>query len=161
MLEIKKLENLSEDEAFDLKKLLLEYGRYMYEELNLIAGKETYSSQIKAFPDKSYKKPDGGFLLASYNGQSAGCVGLRRFDEKSCEMKRMYVSPHFRGLKIAEELCKEIINMAREYGYSKMLLDTNKEMDSAIKLYLKYGFIEIPAYCENENQNPVYMLKKL
>lgn len=161
MLKIKELDTLSEGELFDLKRLLTEYGNYMYEELGLVAGKDSYTQQVLNFPDEKYQKPEGTFLLATYNDLPAACVGLRRFDESSCEMKRMYVSPDYRGLKIAEQLCERIINLAREFGYSQMLLDTNTEMSAAINLYLKSGFKEIPPYCVNENQHPVYMAKEL
>lgn len=161
MLKIKTLDELNEEEMNGLKKLLNEYGNYMYEELKLVDGKNSYWKQMLDFPDEKYYKPEGGFLLAVYNDFPAACVGLRRFDEHSCEMKRMYVNPKYRGLKIAEQLCGKIIALAKEYGYSKMLLDTNKEMNAAVKLYLKYGFKEIPAYCVNVNQHPVYMEKEL
>jgi ribosomal protein S18 acetylase RimI-like enzyme len=161
MLRIKTLETLADAELISLKALLNQYGSYMYDELKLVAGKNSFSKQILNFPDTTYQKPDGGFLLATYNNIPAGCVGLRRFDSSSCEMKRMFVSTKFRGLRIGEHLCERVIALAKEYGYTRMLLDTNIEMTEAISLYLKSGFKEIPAYCENENLNPVYMEKIL
>lgn len=157
MLKIKELSVLDEREMNSLRKLLLEYGIYMYEELKLTAGKDSFRQQMRSFPDESYNKPDGGFFLATYNDQPVACVGMRRFDNTSCEMKRMYVSSKYRGLKIGKSLCDEIIALAKRYGYKKILLDTNKEMKAAVDLYYKYGFREIPAYCENENEHPIFL----
>jgi ribosomal protein S18 acetylase RimI-like enzyme len=161
MLIIKELKDLNKNEINSLRMLLMDYGHYMYAELQLISGKDSYSSEMSAFPAPKHSDADSAFLLALYNDVPAGCVGLRKFNPDSCEMKRMYVNPIFRGLKIGEKLCEEIINVAKMLGYKKMLLDTNKEMNAAVDLYLKFDFVEIPPYCVNENQNPVFLEKKL
>ena len=61
-------------------------------------------------------------------------------------MKRLYVRPKFRGKQIGELLIEKIIKDAKEIGYSFMLLDTLPFLKSAINLYKKYGFYEIPSY---------------
>jgi ribosomal protein S18 acetylase RimI-like enzyme len=99
--------------------------------------------------------------MAIYNDLPAGCVGLKRFDDTSCEMKRLYVNLKFRGLKIGDRLCEEIIRVAKNYGYTRMLLDTNVEMHEAVRLYHKYNFTEIEAYCRNGNKNPLYFSREL
>ena len=53
-------------------------------------------------------------------------------------------------------MVNDAIAIARQLGYKNILLDTNKEMADAVTLYRKMGFEEIPAWCENENPNPVY-----
>lgn len=133
----------------------------MYEELGLIAGKDSFQKEMDSFPGDKYMAPDGTFFLALYNNEPAGCIGLRRFDSTSCEMKRMYVKPEFRGSGIGIKLCEVFLETARLYGYARVLLDTNKEMPEAISIYRGLGFIPIPPYCDNENANPVYMMKAL
>jgi len=44
--------------------------------------------------------PEGRFLLAFYNDQPAGCAALKKIDDHSCEMKRMFVYPEFHGIGI-------------------------------------------------------------
>jgi ribosomal protein S18 acetylase RimI-like enzyme len=41
--------------------------------------------------------------------------------------------------------------------YRRILLDTNAEMKEAVVLYRKCGFTEIPPYCINENDHPIFM----
>jgi ribosomal protein S18 acetylase RimI-like enzyme len=141
----------------DAKQLLIEYGNYMYTELNLVDGKGSFYEKLKKFPGHEYEKPTGAFIVAFSNNTPVGCAGVRKFEGISCELKRMYVRPTHRGQKIGDALCVEVIKLARDLGFTKMLLDTNREMVAAIDLYKKFNFKEIPPYCINVNQNPVYM----
>src|ERR1700741_5663867 len=125
MLTIKEID--TSDSIADAKILLTEYGDYMYKELNLVDGKTSFYKSLNNFPGEQYNKPQGVFLIAYSNGIPAGCVGLRKFNEDSCEMKRLYVNPKFRGLDLGAKLSEEIIKYARDFGYKRMLLDTNKE----------------------------------
>ena len=44
--------------------------------------------------------PAGVLLIARIDSETAGCVGLRRFRDDICEMKRLYVRPDFRGRRV-------------------------------------------------------------
>jgi len=103
-----------------------------------------------------YSPPTGRLLLAEYNDQIVGCVGLRRFDKGVCEMKRMYVLPEFRGKKIGRTLAVAIIGEARKCEYKKMLLDTIAFMKEATALYQSLGFQPIDAYRYNPIDGATY-----
>lgn len=96
-----------------------------------------------------YGPPDGRFLLCECDREFAGCVALRRFDANDCEMKRMHVTPAFRGRGIGRVLAEAIIAEARAIGYRRMLLDTMPFMKEAHRLYESLGFKVIPAYRHN------------
>jgi len=140
----------------ELLPVIEAYGIYMYKELGLTAGKEKFDKEQKDFPLEKYSSPSGCFLLAYYKDEIAGCVGLSNYDNDNCELKRMYTLPAFRQKGIAHKMVNDAITIARRLGYKNILLDTNKEMAGAVTLYKKMGFEEIPAWCENENPNPVY-----
>ena len=102
-------------------------------------------------PESKYGMPEGRLYLAYWDGQLAGCIGLRKLDEKRGELKRLYVRPDFRGHQIGEQLIRQILADAHEIGYRQVLLDTLPFLRSAIYLYRKIGFREIGCY----NDSPV------
>ncbi len=142
------------DEA---KSLLKEYGQYMYEELGLIAGKETFFKELEEFPTNNYLTPTGIFFIAKTGDTVVGCGGIKKLSTDSCEIKRLFVRNSFRGKGIGKLLCDSLFEWGRKNGYRRMLLDTNIEMKEAVLLYRKYGFKEIQPYCINENTHPVFM----
>ncbi len=104
-----------------------------------------------------YAPPDGLLLLVLSGNETAGCVGLRRFSECGCEMKRMWVRPKFRGCGLGCLLAEQLIAEARTIGYSKMVLDSLPSLGSALALYRTLGFWEVPPYRYNPDPDAVFM----
>jgi putative acetyltransferase len=108
-----------------------------------------------------YAEPRGALLLAWVNGSVAGCCALRPLDSSdytnAAEMKRLYVRPAFRGLRLGRQLAEGILDAARSAGYSCVLLDTLDDMESARALYEDLGFEEIPPYYHNPHAGAHYL----
>jgi len=145
----------------DALALLEQYGMYMYHQLGLTAGKENFYCQMNEKLLVSYGTPENIFLVGYGRGQALGCVAVKRWDNWSCELKRMFVLPEHRFKGLGRLLLKEAIKWAKERHYRQMLLDTNAEMEAAICLYRQEGFIPCKPYCVNENKNVIYLKKKL
>ncbi|MGB5289131.1 MAG: GNAT family N-acetyltransferase [Ignavibacteriaceae bacterium] len=105
-----------------------------------------------------YSPPEGCYLIAfAENGETAGGVGLRKFEEGICEMKRLYVYPKYLKKGLGEALCRELIKQAKKFGYKKMRLDTIGKLKVANKLYDKLGFYEIEPYRANPDKTARFM----
>jgi ribosomal protein S18 acetylase RimI-like enzyme len=108
-----------------------------------------------------YNKPTGALILAYQNETAIGCVGVRYLDKEVAELKRMFVLPEFRKLKIGHRLLEEALKSAKELGYNKIRLDTLQDMVAARALYQKNGFYEITSYRHNPIAGAIYMEKVL
>ena len=118
---------------------------------------QNFDNELATLPG-DYAPPEGRLLLAEYDGQLAGCVALHKLEPGICEMKRLYVRPHFRGKKLGRALADRITSEARALGYRRMRLDTVEPvMKDAVVMYRKLGFKEIPAYRANPNAGTLYM----
>jgi ribosomal protein S18 acetylase RimI-like enzyme len=85
-------------------------------------------------------------FLAREDGAAAGCVGMRKLDAQSAEMKRLYVRPAYRGRGIGRALAQATIAAARDGGFQRMVLDSLPKMHSALELYRELEFRETEPY---------------
>ena len=95
-----------------------------------------------------FAPPSGRLLLATFDGQVAGCAGLRRLSSEIGEMKRVYVRPAFRRKGVGKALIEALIAEARLIGYRKLRLETAGFMEGAQALYRSLGFDLIEPYRE-------------
>lgn len=113
-------------------------------------------------PAEKYTAPEGELLVAvDENSRVMGIVAYHRHTAERCEMKRLYVAPECRGMKLGEQLVTEIMEHARKAGYQEMVLDTIQPLKTAIHLYHKMGFCECEPYYHNPMQDVIYMKKML
>ena len=105
-----------------------------------------------------YAPPQGRLLLAVVDGKPAGVVAVRPLEDDVCEIKRLYVSPEYRGRGLGRQLADRVVEEAKKIGYSRMRLDSVADrMQTAIAMYREMGFAEIPPYRENPMSSVVYM----
>jgi GNAT superfamily N-acetyltransferase len=93
--------------------------------------------------------PGGGFLLMRIAGDAVGCGGLKRLDDATCEIKRMYLAPQWRGRGLSRVLLDALEQHARELGYARARLDTGDRQHSAAALYEGARYRRIPDYNGN------------
>jgi len=119
-----------------------------------------FDAELATLPGE-YAPPSGTLLLAWDDTQPLACVALRRFDQDTAELKRLYVRPAGRGLGLGRRLCEAVLEHARSTGYSRIRLDTLHDMHAAQALYRRLGFHPIPAYRHNPVPGTVYMEMEL
>ena len=113
---------------------------------------QNFDAELATLPG-DYAPPQGALLLASVDGEIAGCGALRSLADvdypNACEMKRVYVRPAFRRFGIGRLLVRALMDHGIRAGYSNLLLDTLDDMEAARGLYQSLGFEEIPPYYFN------------
>jgi GNAT superfamily N-acetyltransferase len=105
-------------DANTVRDLFLEYGESL--SFNTCFG--GLDQELATLPG-DYAPPCGCLLLAKEGGTAAGCVGVRPLDESGCEMKRLFVRPHFRRAGLGRRLGETAITRARAMGYRRVFLD--------------------------------------
>ena len=117
---------------------------------------QDFESELRQLPDM-YGPPSGCLLLVCRDEAFVGCGGVRRISDSVCEMKRLYVRPELRGMKVGRELCIGLIRTASSLGYSRMVLDTLADMTAARSLYRSLGFRDTSPYYLNPTPGVLYM----
>jgi putative acetyltransferase len=135
----------SPDEITSARQLFQEYAAWIGIDLCF----QNFARELATLPGE-YVSPAGRLFLVSIDDQIAGCVALRRLDDETCEMKRLFVRPQYQGRRLGRELAERVIKEARQIGYQRMRLDTLPGvMDRAIAMYESLGFKDIAPYYNN------------
>jgi putative acetyltransferase len=132
------------EEVEAVRRLFLEYQ----ESLGVDLCFQGFDRELAELPGE-YVPPGGRVLVARVNGEAVACVALRRLEEGTCEMKRLYVRPSQRGLGLGRALAEAVIAEARGVGYERMRLDTLPSMTEAARLYERLGFRDVEPYYAN------------
>ena len=100
--------------------------------------------------DEDMTPPAGFFFVARLDGRPVGCGALRRIDETTGEIKRMWTAPAARRLGVARRIIAAIEAAARRSGFETLRLDTHRALKEVQALYRKLGFEEVASF----NANP-------
>lgn len=87
-----------------------------------------------------YIVPGNVFVVAEIDGQIVGSGALIEEGEGVGRLVRMSVNPNWQRQGIGRALVQHLIEKAREYGYRRLLVETNHDWDDAIGLYQNCGF---------------------
>ncbi len=134
---------------------------------------QDFDNEVANLPGK-YAQPQGCILIAwqrtGLTPTPVGCIAMRPLDPSSlrvgdiepvCEMKRMYVRPAARGLRLGRLLAERLLDEARKSGYRMMKLDTETIFTAATTLYRSLGFVECERYNDDPQPDTTWMRLKL
>lgn len=115
-------------------RVLAEYG--------LDPDPESTDADLKDI-EAAYQARGGSFdVLEDETGLVIGCVGVYPTGTSTCELRKMYLAPAFRGRGLGRRLLDHALDRARERGFSQVTLETASVLREAIALYVAYGFRE-------------------
>ena len=147
----------SSEDIEDSRHIFREYEQWLGMSLCF----QSFEEELANLPGM-YAPPEGRLYLARIDGETVGCIGLRKLEEGICEMKRLYLRESARGKGVGVKLIEKVISDAVEIGYDTMRLDTYPpKMGKAVDLYEAHGFHAIPPYYHNPHDGVLFMERKL
>ena len=102
---------------------------------------------------------DKAFFLIGYDKEKpVCCAGLRRIDDETGEIKRVYADHNKDGL--GAKLMEAMENRAAEAGYSHLVLECREGNGHAISFYRKHGYSTCENYPPYEKEEDAVCLEK-
>jgi putative acetyltransferase len=107
--------------------------------------------------------PDIHFFVARRAGEALGCGALWHRDPAYGEIKRIYVRPEARGLKLSKLILAALEDNARAHGLKAMKLETGTLQPEALGLFARAGFTPCGPYADYPTDDPysVFMEKQV
>ena len=81
--------------------------------------------------------------IAERDGKVLGCIMLvndHLSEDDAAKIRLLLLEPNSRGFRLGRELVKQCIQFAREAGYSKIALWSQRILTAAQRMYAKEGF---------------------
>lgn len=102
---------------------------------------------------KKYNYPDSmDYVVVAYLDQlPVGCAALRKYTEHEVELKRVFVQEAYRGQSIGGRMLRHLIAQAKTMDFQRIILETGAFLDASVRLYRRYGFIQINNYGDYKN----------
>ena len=100
------------------------------------------------WPTNPPNPPLGVYLVSYESGQPVGMAAHRPIDERTTEVRRMYVLRRVRRLGVARALLQRIEEHACSAGFRRLVLETGNRQLPAMRLYEAYGFTRIEPFGE-------------
>ncbi|WP_306258204.1 GNAT family N-acetyltransferase [Pararhizobium sp. IMCC21322] len=148
------------DDARALIRAFFDYALSIDKDASAAATFQGLDDELNALPG-DYGPPDGCLLVAYLDGLPAGCVGFRRHDDETAEVKRMFVSPEFRGHGTGVLLVSQLIETARRMNYRRIILGTHPSLKAAQKIYRSIGFVDVSTPINWPKHHPKEVLMEM
>lgn len=91
----------------------------------------------------AYSTPRSAYFVVERAGRVVGGAGVAQLagaDSATCELRKMYFLPEARGLGVGSRLLRNLLRVARGFGYRRCYLETLGSMEDAARLYERTGF---------------------
>lgn len=120
-----------------IKELFVEYSH--------IKGAEScFVSFDKELNDLAGYYSGGSIMVGYEEGKPIACVAVRKISDDTCEGKRLFIKPEYRGKGYARIMLKAMTDKASELGFREVVFTSKPEvMSVGYGLYKRMGFEEL------------------
>ncbi len=104
-------------------------------------------------------KPGGEIFFCLINDEVAGTVAMQKVNDTKYELAKLAVDKKFQGQKLSNLLMDACIDFAKEKKATTIMLMSSTKLDTALNLYRKYHFVEVPLsdYSRADIQMELYL----
>jgi ribosomal protein S18 acetylase RimI-like enzyme len=88
--------------------------------------------------------PGGEIFFCVVDGKVAGTVAMQKISNSTFELAKLAVDKKFQGQKLGNMLMDACIDFAKEKKAEKIMLMSSTKLNTALALYRKYNFKEVP-----------------
>lgn len=143
-----------EGDESELRELLIDYFGFAddlatdhFDALDGLDTEEAAQSDLDRLADAQIDEP---LFLARDGDRIVGTVQLKRLDETTAEVKRLYVVPSHRGEGLGRRLMERVLDAAADDGFTTLFLGVGPYLEAARALYEDLGFEYIPPYDQSQ-----------
>lgn len=113
----------------------------------------------KPAADEELTPPRGVLLLGYLDGAPAAIGGVRRIpggEGVRFEIKHLFALPAARGTGLGRAMLAELERRAAGFGATEIVLDTNRSLVAAARLYAAAGYVSVAPFNDNPNATDWY-----
>jgi RimJ/RimL family protein N-acetyltransferase len=127
--------------AADVPAVMLLIGR-VFAEYGLLLMPAFEVPDLLRF-DVHYAAPRGAFWVVRDDVRVVGSVGVDRMDDRTAELKRLYVDASLRGRGIGQRLVETVLDWSREQRIARLVLWSDTRFENSHRLYRRLGFEQL------------------
>jgi putative acetyltransferase len=160
MIEIRPI---TPDEWMDAKRVVYRVAHIIFGRGRPLEEFIAYHESIHELKDmddiqKGYFENGGTFLGMFKDGEMICTGALRRINDETCELKRLWLLDEYHGQGLGYRMLQELLTIAKDMGYRHVWLETDPVAQSrALEFYKQAGFRERPSYSDRGDEQALEM----
>ncbi|MGZ0150861.1 NADPH-dependent FMN reductase [Kribbella sp. WER1] len=126
-------------------------------------GRTNENTQLTEVPPSDFHPEQGGaFVLLRHGGKTVAGGAIRRYDDETAEVKRMWTSQLHRRQGLGRRVLVELETAAADLGYRRLYLTTGPRQPEAAGLYVAAGFEpQFDTAADPESIGPLAFVKEI
>jgi len=100
-------------------------------------------------------------IVATLDNKPVAACGIKRVNDRDCELVRLYCRPEGRGHQLGRKLSEAAQTYVKFDGCTRLVLSTEPIMKHAVRLYKDMGFVDIKNYADAPSACSKYMALEL
>ena len=131
----------------DTGYIIYMHGWIYKQEYNYSTAFESYVAQSFYEFLQNYNPEYDRLWIAEHNEEIIGCIGIVNHNERA-QLRWFLLHSDYRGIGLGKRLLNTALDYCRQKGYKSVYLDTTDDLETAISMYEKAGFVKV---AEKEN----------